>query len=483
MSLFIFKKKHLSLSFFMVGFSFSAWSLPVPSTEPASLTFAQVVKKTAPAVVNLLVLQVIDTDFVHPFMNDPDFQFFFEFGILGLPSPQRQRHLERSLGSGVLVDPTGIIVTCEHVVRHAKAIRIELNDNRRYEAEIVIADPENDLAVLKVKNLPAGRTLPFVELGDSDRSEVGDALLVIGNAFGMKQTVTAGINSASNKVIGEEKLVIQTDASVNPGNSGGAVLRETKLIAIPNAIYSKTGASHGINFAIPVVFAKALINAAKNGKKFVRPWYGLKTQDVTQELAESLKLPYVQGALITSVHPKSPLKGFLHPSDIVLELNGLPVTSAKYLELRLKAFEVPEKLTLKVGRYEAGQNSEREIVFTTIESPDDEDNRRLTLSAPLEGVVIANNSVDLAKKYHADSEVEGVIVVQTKPQKAPKFPFGPQGFVPFAASVSALLKPGDIILKINNKRVRKVEDLPETLQPKAPFSLILRRGKRDIRIS
>ena len=449
------------------------FSIPLLGGTPANFSFAEVVKKTAPAVVNLLVLQVVDADFVHPFVNDPDFRFFFEFGILGVPSPKPHRSIERSLGSGVLVDPSGIILTCFHVVHQAKSIRVELNDNRKYEAAIVITDPENDLAVLKIKNLPKKETLPFVTLGDSDLSQVGDALLVIGNAFGMKQSVTAGINSANNKMIGDEKLVIQTDASINPGNSGGGIFREDKLIAIPNAIYSKTGASHGINFGIPVIFANSLINAAKNGRKLVRPWSGVKTQTVTPELAESMKLPYLQGALVTSIHEHSPLQPLLRSSDVVLEVNGVPISSSKHFELRLKAFEISEKVTLKIWRYGTKESQEKEITFMTITPPKDDDSKRFTFKAtPLSGVTVANNSVSLAAPYKADPAIEGVIITQIKPH-----PYS------FAAHMSPLLKVGDIILKVDEERVRTVVEIQSRTQKKRSFSLVLRRGKRDLKIS
>ncbi len=236
-------------------------------------------------------------------MDDPIFRRFF-----GLPGgPQEQ--MQRSLGSGVMVDPSGLVVTNVHVIEGADEVKVSLSDKREFEAEIVLKDTRSDLAVLRLKN--AHEQFPTLDLANSDELMVGDVVLAIGNPFGVGQTVTHGIISALARTqvgITDYQFFIQTDAAINPGNSGGALVDMTgKLAGINTAIYSRSGGSQGIGFAIPANMVRVVVASAKSGGKAVkRPWLGAKLQAVTPEIADSLGLRSPTGALVASVVPNSP---------------------------------------------------------------------------------------------------------------------------------------------------------------------------------
>ena len=278
---------------------------PPASRAAAQASFAPVVRKAAPAVVNVYVRARVQT-FVSPFADDPIFGRLFG-DRFGRPSER----VQSSLGSGVIVSPEGIVVTNTHVVKGGGTtteIRVALADKREFDAKIILQDDKTDLAVLRIEG--GDGAFPSIEIEDSDGLEVGDQVLAIGNPFGVGQTVTSGIVSALARTeIGgaDAPVFIQTDAAINPGNSGGALVdMASKLVGINTAIYSKSGGSHGIGFAIPSNLVRITVESAVRGHKLERPWLGARLDAVTREIAEGLGLDRVVGALVTRVTEKSP---------------------------------------------------------------------------------------------------------------------------------------------------------------------------------
>src|SRR5580704_16910087 len=264
-------------------------------TSPAQiqLSFAPVVQRVAPAVVNVYAQHVVANN--NPFMADPFFRQFFGGG--GMP---RER-VERSLGSGVISDPSGLVVTNFHVIDGASEVKVSLADKREFDAEIVLSDQRSDLAVLRIKG--ASERFPTLEFANSDELQVGDVVLAIGDPFGVGQTVTHGIVSAVARTqvgISDYQFFIQTDAAINPGNSGGALVdMNGRLVGINSAIYSRSGGSQGIGFAIPANMVRAVVSSAKAGATVVRrPWLGAKLQAVTPGIAESLSVKRPVCALV-----------------------------------------------------------------------------------------------------------------------------------------------------------------------------------------
>jgi Do/DeqQ family serine protease len=297
-------------------------------------SYADAAKKAVPAVVHIFTSQEIKGP-RHPFINDPIFRHFFgdRFG------EQSQRR--SGLGSGVVVSPEGYILTNFHVIDGADEIEVAHNDGRKYKASVVGSDPESDLAVLRI---PADHKLPVIAFGSSDSLRVGDVVLAIGNPFGVGQTVTSGIVSAlgrSHLGINTFENFIQTDAAINPGNSGGALVDSNgHLVGINTAIYSQSGGSMGIGFAIPVSLAKNIMEQIVRTGGVTRGWVGIEVQEITPELAESFKLPATQGALIAGVMRGSPAdKAGIKPGDVLTQVTGKPVKDAQAMLELIAALE------------------------------------------------------------------------------------------------------------------------------------------------
>ncbi|MBI5791231.1 MAG: Do family serine endopeptidase [Rhodocyclales bacterium] len=290
--------------------------------RPAS--YAEAAKRAVPAVVHIFTSQEV-AGARHPFINDPIFRHFFgdRFG------EQAQRR--SGLGSGVVVSPEGYILTNFHVIDGADEIEVAHNDGRKYKARVVGSDPESDLAVLRI---PADHKLPVMAFGSSDTLRVGDVVLAIGNPFGVGQTVTSGIVSAlgrSHLGINTFENFIQTDAAINPGNSGGALVDANgHLVGINTAIYSQSGGSMGIGFAIPVSLARSVMEQIVRTGSVTRGWVGIEVQEITAELAESFKLSGTDGALIAGVMRGSPAdKAGIKPGDVLVQVTGKPVKDAQ----------------------------------------------------------------------------------------------------------------------------------------------------------
>lgn len=292
--------------------------------QQGPVSYAQAVRQAAPSVVNIYTTKVIQQQ-LNPFLNDPFFRHFF--GDDTLP---RQQRMQSSLGSGVLVSSEGYLLTNHHVVQDADEIRVALRDGRETFARIIGSDAESDLAVLKIEldNLPA------ISLASSDTLEVGDVVLAIGNPFGVGQTVTQGIVSAlgrSSLGINTYEDFIQTDAAINPGNSGGALINPYgQLLGINTAIFSRSGGSQGIGFAIPSNLAREIMLDLINEGFVIRGWLGVEVQELTPGLASSLNLETVQGLLVAGLQRNGPAhQAGLQPGDLLLEINGQPVTTAR----------------------------------------------------------------------------------------------------------------------------------------------------------
>ena len=320
-------------------------------------SFAPAAQKVIPTVVNVFTQQKIRTP-ANPALQDPIFRYFF-----GDRLDARPREVS-NLGSGVIVSPNGYILTNHHVVEAADEIEVALADGRTLPARVVGADPETDLAVLKID----ADNLPAITLAQADSLQVGDWVLAIGNPFGVGQTVTAGIVSALGRThlgINTFENFIQTDAAINPGNSGGALVDATgNLVGVNSAIYSRTGGSQGIGFAIPVSIARQVMEQIIKTGSVTRGWVGIEVQDLTPELAESFSLKSAEGALIAGVLKGGPADaGGIRPGDILLAVNGNKVSdSASLLNLiaALKPGDVtrltvtrkqqPLELKIQVGR-------------------------------------------------------------------------------------------------------------------------------------
>src|SRR5216117_561668 len=297
----------------------SAQDRRVPSSATElRLSYAPIVQRVQPAVVNVYAAKTVQNR--NPLLDDPIFRRFF-----GVPGQQPEQ-MQRSLGSGVMVDASGLVVTNKHVIEGADQVKISLADKREFEAEIVLKDSRTDLAVLRVKD--GKEKFATLDFANSDELLVGDVVLAIGNPFGVGQTVTQGIISALARTqvgITDYQFFIQTDAAINPGNSGGALVDMTgRLAGINTAIFSRSGGSQGIGFAIPANMVRVVVAFVKSGGKAVkRPWLGAKLQAVTPEIAESLGLKVPTGALVANVAPGSPAaRAGLKLSDLIVAIDG-----------------------------------------------------------------------------------------------------------------------------------------------------------------
>ena len=438
----------------------------VPKSQgQMQLSFAPVVKTTAPAVVNVYSKTLVTQDTQLGLFNDPFFrQFFGDRGNFRRPRKQA----ENSLGSGVIVDSSGLIVTNNHVIRGGTDIRVVLADKREFEAKLLLADERSDLAVLKIdvgeEELAA---LPF---GDSDNLEVGDLVLAIGNPFGVGQTVTSGIVSALARTqigISDYQFFIQTDAAINPGNSGGALVNMAgELVGINTAIFSRSGGSIGIGFSIPSNMVKTVVLSAESGKKIQRPWSGASLQDVTADIAESLGLARPEGALVASLHPESPLLAAgLEQGDVVLALDGHPIENAKEFNYRVATSKIGQ---VSIIEYQRGGKA-HEASITLIAAPETTERSETLMegNSPLQGMVVANLSPAVAEELGVPSSLNGVIALEIKNGPAKRF-----------------FRKGDILLEINGVSIASVDDLQQAVAGDENYwEIQVNRGGRKLQMT
>lgn len=326
---------------------------PVNTEASAQIGSYRVAAKTAmPSVVNIFTSKKAAQSSENPFMDDPLFRHFF-----GDQQEDQQSQRENSLGSGVIVNSQGLILTNHHVIEAADEIEVALPDGRTFPARVVGTDPETDLAVLKVNV----RNLPAITFAHQENLSVGDVVLAIGNPFGVGQTVTQGIISALGRNhlgINTFENFIQTDAPINPGNSGGALIdSEGNLVGINSAIYSRSGGSMGIGFAIPVSLVKQVMEQIIRQGSVIRGWIGIEAQDITPELAESFRLKQVRGSLIAGVVRGGPAdKAGLRPGDILLEIDGREVVDSSTMLNVISGLKPEKKVIVKLSRNQAELN-------------------------------------------------------------------------------------------------------------------------------
>src|SRR6201747_2061569 len=369
------------------------------------LSYAPIVQHVQPAVVNVYAAKMVQNR--NPLLDDPIFRRFF-----GVPGQQPEQ-MQRSLGSGVLVDAAGLVVTNNHVIEGADQVKVSLSDKREFEAEMVLKDSRSDLAVLRIK--AQNERFPALEFADSDALQVGDVVLAIGNPFAVGQTVTHGIVSAVARTqvgISDYQFFIQTDAAINPGNSGGALVDMAgRLVGINTAIFSRSGGSQGVGFAIPATMVRLVVSSARSGGSAVkRPWLGAKLQALTPELSQAFNLQRPSGVVITSVTEKGPAaRAGLKAGDVIVSVGAQSVDDPNAFDYRFMTHELGGKVELGVVR--GGKESKIAVALETApESPRDE--IVIEARSPFSGAKVANLSPALADELRLDSSTEGVVVVE-----------------------------------------------------------------------
>jgi Do/DeqQ family serine protease len=439
---------------------------PPAGREVPRQSFAPVVKKAAPAVVNVYSKRIVRTN--SPFLNDPFFRRFFGDAFpLDLP---RQRVMN-SLGSGVIVDPSGLIVTNHHVIENAQQVTVVLSDRREFPAHIVLDDKQADLAVLRID---AGKEkLPTLPIGDSDQLEVGDIVLAIGNPFGVGQTVTSGIVSALARTgvgIGDFGAFIQTDAAINPGNSGGALVDlDGKLVGINTAIYSESGGSVGIGFAIPTGIVRSVLEAARKGQTIVhRPFLGVSGESVSVSEAKRLGLDDPLGVLVDHVAENSPAaRADIVKGDVILAIDGHTVDDAESLRYRLATISIGSKTRFTLWR----DGKTRETVATLIAPPEQppRDVTKITGNIPLAGASVGNLNPAFAEELDLPQNQRGVVIADVA-----------EG----SLAERLGLQRGDRLLKLNDRKVESVAQLRDVIagsQP--PWTIVLGRSGKTLAVT
>jgi Do/DeqQ family serine protease len=434
------------------------------SREMIHLSFAPVVKKVSPAVVNVYSRRTVQTR--SPFLNDPIFRRFFgDQAPFGLP---RER-VQQSLGSGVILGASGMIVTNHHVISGAQQITVVLNDRREFEAKAILSDEHADLAVLKID--AHGERLPVLELGDSDQLEVGDLVLAIGDPFGVGQTVTSGIVSALARTgIGSDvSSFIQTDAAINPGNSGGALVDlDGKLVGINTAIFSQSGGSIGIGFAIPTTLVRTVLQAATSGGPIRHPWFGASGQEVSAEIANTLRLPRPGGVLVKEVAPDGPAtRAGVRVGDVIMSIAGHEVADPD--DLRYRVAILPMDVPTPVLLWRTGQAVSAAAVLTALPETPARQVTALGTDTPLAGATVANLNPAQADELGLATTARGVAVITAKSGSLADR-FG--------------LQAGDIIATINHNPVATVSDLKNALTAgQGPWTFGIRRGGQLFAVS
>jgi Do/DeqQ family serine protease len=431
--------------------------VPPPSRAAAQFSFAPVVKTAAPAVVNIYVRGRVQ---VSPFGDDPFFRRFFG----------TQERMQNSLGSGVIVSADGVVVTNTHVIKVGQQaeIKVVLADKREFDARVLIADEKTDIAVLKLEG--ADGRLAALEFEDSDGLEVGDMVLAIGNPFGVGQTVTQGIVSAlARSEIGQSdaSVFIQTDAAINPGNSGGALVdMNGRLVGINTAIFSRSGGSHGIGFAIPSNLVRVYVDSAVTGRKVERPWLGARLEALTRDVADALGIERAAGAVVTKVSRGGPADNAgLQVGDVITMVDGTEVADARAVFYRLTTRGIGN-----LTRFDVVRKGRRMPVNIALEAPPRagrDDVRNLSGVHPFDGTRVSNILPSVADELNLDDD-EGVVVLSVR-NGSP------------AASLG--LRPGDVIVQVTRTRVDNVQTLDRLLKDRQRlWDIAVKRQGRVVQI-
>lgn len=459
------------ISFYILGKIVGPTAVRTPFTPrvptqilETSKAFSEIVSAVSPAVVNISSTKVIRRD-ASPLSEDPFFDFFNPFHDFGLPKKWK----EQSLGSGVVVSKDGFIITNNHVVEQSEDIRVILYDKRSFKGKVVGSDPKTDIAVVKILS----DNLPTATWGDSDKLQVGEFVLAIGNPFGLSHTVTMGIISAvgrANVGIADYEDFIQTDAAINPGNSGGPLVNvRGELVGINTAIFSRTGGYQGIGFAVPSNMARLVMDQLMKQGKIVRGWIGVSIQDVTPELSQKFGITGSKGALVSDVTKGSPAeKAGIVRGDVIIEFNGKEVTSVGGLRNMVSQSKTGSEVSLKILR--GGKKYILNAV--TAELPKDaagtfqesfpEDAQTNAFS----GVTVKELTREIARQLGTGFEEKGVVIVRIEPG---------------SAADDAGLKKGDVIQEIDRKRITGIEDfrrITAAVPPGETSLLFVNRGGR-----
>jgi serine protease Do len=434
----------------------------VPRETLPQGSYAPVVKKVAPAVVKIETTTTVrhtqaeDT----PDFNDPFWRQFFGHQFGGRPLPQGPQH-EHGLGSGVIVTKDGYILTNNHVVDGASEVKVSLPDGREFTARVIGRDPKSDIAVVKI---PADN-LPTVAVADSDNVEVGDVVLAVGNPFGVGQTVTKGIVSATERGgmgLEDYENFIQTDAAINPGNSGGALVDiDGRLIGINTAILSRSGGSQGVGFAVPSDIARNVMQSLVAYGHVTRGYLGVAIQNVTPALADEFKLKEANGALVSDIVPDGPAdKAGFKDGDVVLEFNGKKITDSRHLKLTVG--DTKPGLTVPVEVLRNGSTETLKVTIKALPGKDDlaaADSSQTGDTGTLNGVGVADVDEQIRSQYNIPKNVNGAVITQVDPG---------------SASAEAGLKPGEVIEEINHQAVKDAGEAVKLTEHPADKHTLLR---------
>jgi serine protease Do len=424
---------------------------------PARNSFAPVVKRVLPAVVSVSSSKIVKTGLSGPEGTDPFFRQFF--GDRGGQFDMPQQRREEGLGSGVIVSPEGYILTNNHVVDGATQVTVTLADRREFKARVVGTDPKTDVAVLKID---APDLQPIV-IGDSDKLQVGDYVLAVGNPFGLGRTVTMGIVSATGRGglgIEDYENFIQTDASINPGNSGGALVNDRgELVGINTAILSNgSEGNQGIGFAIPVSEARKVMDQILKNGRVTRAYLGVMAQDVTPGIAKAFHEREVRGALVGDVSPNSPAsRAGLQKGDIILELNGKPVNDSAQLRVNVSLMQPGTNVDLKVLR----DGTMRDFNVGLQEMPTQQarvENNTENPESAMEGVSVQDVTARTARQLGIPESTDGVVVTDLDPA---------------SPAAQAGLQRGDVIQEVNHQAIHNTSEFERALRNSKDQTLLL----------